>query len=80
VFLYHLADPLPWLAATGAEVVARLRGRPELFNLDKIREASVPSWASSMAAVHEDLGFTPSRTVEQRMLETVQWYQQRGWL
>jgi nucleoside-diphosphate-sugar epimerase len=80
VFLFNLAEPIPWIAAGISELLCRWRGRPHILNLDKIREATVPSWASSPFAVQEDLGFTPPRSLRERLQETVAWYREHRWL
>lgn len=72
--------PVPWLVAGASEVAARLRGRMEMFNVDKIREASVTSWACSPEAARRELGFQPAASLVDRLQSTVAWYQQHGWL
>lgn len=80
VLWLHLAEPLPWIIASVAEAGARLRGKPEILNLDKIREAMAASWAMSTEAARADLDFAPAASLEERMEDTVRWYRQRGWL
>ena len=80
VFLLNLAEPIPWIAAGFNELLCHWRGRSHILNLDKIREAIVPSWASSPAAVQEDLGFTPPYSLRERLQETVAWYRDHHWL
>ena len=75
-----LVGPLPWIAAGVNELIARFRGRPDSFNLDKIREAKAPSWACSCRAVARDFGFEPTKSLSERTRETVAWYRQHGWL
>jgi nucleoside-diphosphate-sugar epimerase len=72
--------PLPWLIAGGNQLMSQLRRRPDSFNLDKIREARVASWACSPEAARRDLGFAPPRSLAERLSETVQWYFEHGWL
>ncbi len=80
VFLWHLADPFPWLVAGVFEAVSRIRQRADIINWDKMREAHVQSWASSPLAAERDLGFRPARSLEQRIQETADWYRQNRWL
>ncbi len=75
-----LVGPMPWLAAGVKEFIARVRRRPDSFNIDKIREASAPSWACSVEAARRDLDFHPARTLEQRTRETASWYRENGWV
>lgn len=80
VFLWHLADPFPWLVAGVFEAVSRIRQRADIINWDKMREAHVSSWASSPLAAEQDLGFRPARPLTQRIQETADWYLQNRWL
>jgi len=63
-----------------AEVVARLRGTPSLFNRDKTREATAGSWVYSPAKAGAQLGFEPAATLEDRLRQTADWYRGQGLL
>lgn len=76
----HLPAPIPWLAAAGSELAARLRRKPDMFNRDKIREARAGSWIGTSETAKQQLGFQPARNLADRMAETAQWYLQSGWL
>jgi nucleoside-diphosphate-sugar epimerase len=80
VFAWHLADPFPWLVAGVAEMVSRLRGRMDIVNVDKMREAHASSWASSPWAAQRDLGFFPACALEARIRDTADWYRRHRWL
>jgi nucleoside-diphosphate-sugar epimerase len=80
VVLLHMAEPLPWLAAAVSQFVARLRRQPNTLNVDKMREATMPSWACSPQAALEDLDFSPAFPLQERMRQTAEWYRQQGWL
>jgi nucleoside-diphosphate-sugar epimerase len=76
-----LIGPLPWIAAAVNEgVICRLRGRPDSFNLDKIREAKAPSWACSGELAERELGVRPVASLEERFASTVEWYYKNRWL
>lgn len=75
-----LVGPLAWMAARANERLARWRGRPDSFNLDKIREGTASSWACSAELAHRDLSFTPAFPLQDGLKSTVQWYQQQHWL
>ncbi len=75
-----LVGPMPWLAAGVKELISYVRQRPDSFNLDKIREASAPSWACSVEAARRDLNFQPARSLQQRIQETAAWYREHGWV
>jgi nucleoside-diphosphate-sugar epimerase len=78
--LLRLPTPIPWLAAAGSELVAKARGKPDTFNLDKVREARAGSWIGTSETVRRELGFQPTLSLDQRIAETAQWYLQAGWL
>jgi nucleoside-diphosphate-sugar epimerase len=73
-------EPLPWLIAGANELVARITGKSTLFNVDKIREALVESWACSSRAAEHDLDFHPPLRLAERLKSTAQWYREQGWL
>lgn len=75
-----LLGPLAWFAAGANEQIARLRGRPDHFNCDKIREATAPSWACSAELAARDLRFEPPQSLQVRLQATVDWYNQERWL
>lgn len=70
-----------WLAhllAAGNECLAKLKGRAELFNRDKVREARAPSWACSNRAARDELGFQPSASLTEHLEQTVRWYRENS--
>jgi len=76
----RIPHPVPLFAARCNEVMQRVRGKPDMFNRDKIRESQVDSWACSAAAIEHDLGFVPPKTLSERLQETVDWYKANRWL
>jgi dihydroflavonol-4-reductase len=69
--------PLPLvLALPTAAVVAtcwNVLGQASIVSPDKLREATVPSWAASAAQARHDLGFEPAATLDTRLRETADW-------
>jgi nucleoside-diphosphate-sugar epimerase len=72
--------PAVWMAALGSELVARVRRRPLIFNLDKAREAVAGSWACSSESLARDTAWRPANTLDERLEQTAQWYREQGWL
>lgn len=72
--------PVSFAMASVNETFSWLRGRPDMFNRDKIREALVESWACSPEKSHRQLGFEPAANLEQRVRDVIEWYQKQGWL
>jgi nucleoside-diphosphate-sugar epimerase len=65
---------LIYLVAGFNELCGRLRGKPEAFCIDKIREALASSWACSGEAARRELGFVPAKSLAGRMQETIDWF------
>ncbi|HEX3727059.1 MAG TPA: NAD(P)-dependent oxidoreductase [Pirellulales bacterium] len=70
---------LLWAAAAVAEVLARLRGQPYIFNFDKAREAQAGSWICSNQTIRQ-LGFAPAAALLDRLRQTSDWYRQQNWI
>jgi len=64
---------LIYLVAGFNELCGRLRGKPEAFCIDKIREALASSWACSGEAARRELDFAPAKSLAERMQETIDW-------
>lgn len=63
-----------------SEAVSRLTGNASLLTLDKIREATVRTWACSAAKAREQLAFAPPLPLDTRLRETAAWFREQGWL
>ena len=62
------------------EIIGQIRGKPSLMNLDKFREIMAGSWICSSQAARDDLGFTVTVPLIERLRQTAQWYRREGWL
>jgi dihydroflavonol-4-reductase len=71
---------LSWGLAGANEAWARLRRRPHIFNLDKIREATAGSWVCGADRARRDLGFAVGADLESRFAQTTRWYRSQGWI
>jgi nucleoside-diphosphate-sugar epimerase len=72
--------PGVWALGLCTEALGRLFGRPLPFNLDKAREALAGSWTCSAAAAARDLQFSVAKPLEDRLMQTADWYRENGWL
>ncbi len=79
-WIVHTPQPLVWATAAFSEIVSRLRGRPNIVNLDKAREAAAGSWTCSTDALRRDTGFEPALPLRDRLEQTARWYIAQGWL
>lgn len=68
------------LPALVMEGVGRLRNKPALISLDKLREASQAGWVCSPAKAQRQLGFQVAAPLAERYRQTAEWYRANGWL
>ncbi|MCA9238661.1 MAG: NAD-dependent epimerase/dehydratase family protein [Planctomycetales bacterium] len=68
------------IPALVGDLLGRVTGKPTLFGMDKLREASASGWQCSSEKARTQLGFTTPEPMEQRYRETVEWYRVEGWL
>ena len=80
VLVLPCPSPIPWVIGGISQAIATLRRQPDDLNLDKIQEALAPSWACSAEAAKRDLSFAPPKCLQDRLAETVSWYQRERWL
>ena len=78
IVVLHTPDWIARCAGAASDLVARLRGRPAIFNLDKMREASAGSWVCSSDRIRRELGFGVARPLIDRLHQTAEWYARQG--
>jgi len=70
VFVWPLWRWVGRIVGLAAETLFAPDGKGNLHSLDKVREATVPSWACSSAKARAQLGFAPPLPLEARLRET----------
>jgi nucleoside-diphosphate-sugar epimerase len=80
VYPFRLPEPMMWLSGLGSELISRLRGKPDIFNVDKVREAFAGSWACSSELAQQDLDWSTAGSLDERLAETADWYRRHNWL
>jgi dihydroflavonol-4-reductase len=73
---YGVARAAGW----GAEMWARLTGRPGIVSREKVAEARCPYWTCSADRATRELGFTARTTLAEGLAKTLAWYREEGWL
>jgi nucleoside-diphosphate-sugar epimerase len=68
------------LAGNGADWLARLRGRPEIFSSQKVIEMLAAAWVASPDKAERLLGWSAPTPLDQALALTVRWYRYHGWL
>ena len=69
-----------WMACAVGELVGHIRGKANILNVDKYREAAVRHWTCSSQKIRTTLDFLPAKPMDERLSETVEWYRSEGWL
>ncbi len=77
VLVWPLSRPVGWSIGAVAEWTTAAGG---VLSRDKIREATVPSWACSAAKARSWLDFQPAMPLDARLRQTANWFSDHGWL
>jgi nucleoside-diphosphate-sugar epimerase len=80
VLMFQVPRTITWIVASIYELGSRIRRKPSIVSFDKARDAFAGSWVCSSEKAVEQLGFKPSKSIEQRMRQTADWYLEHGWL
>jgi nucleoside-diphosphate-sugar epimerase len=67
------------VAAAASESLARLTGRPVIFDREKAREL-MAEWLCDTTSTKRELGFEASVPLADGVKETAEWYRAAGWL
>jgi nucleoside-diphosphate-sugar epimerase len=63
-----------------ADLLARARGRPEIFSSQKVVEMLAPAWVCSAEKALCELGWRAATPLPEALARTAQWYRSHGWL
>lgn len=80
VFVWPLWRWVGRVVGLAAETLFPPDGKSNMLSLDKVREATVRSWACSSEKARRQLGFAPAQPLETRLRETAQWLRDNKWL
>jgi len=72
--------PLFVFAAFLSQLFSKLKGEAASFNPQKAREISSRFWICDSSKAKNELGFRTKYSLEEGLVETVNWYKQNGWL
>ena len=67
------------IPALVGDAIGKLTGKPSIFGMDKLREASQTGWVCAVDKAAEQLGFQPAASLEERYAQTAEWYRDAGW-
>ena len=80
VWTPHVPGIAVWALAAVNEFFAKVRGKPNIFNFDKAREATAGSWTCDGQKLERDTGFACERDLNSTLVESAEWYKAKGWL
>lgn len=63
-----------------ADLLSRLRGRPQIFSSQKVIEMLAPAWVASPQKAQRMLGWAARTPLDEALTLTVRWYRDHGWL
>jgi nucleoside-diphosphate-sugar epimerase len=69
-----------WAVGAVGQLAGRITFRPRYLNLDRARDLTAGHWICSSAKAQRDLAFTCAAPLEDRILQTADWYREHGWL
>lgn len=74
--------PAGMVRAVGAfnSVAAVLTGKARMLDWQKSREIVQPYWLCDISRAKRELGYQPAYSLEAGLAETIQWYEEKGWL
>lgn len=75
--LWH---PILKLIGGANTVIGNLRGSPLFLNYDKVRDVTAGSWSCGNKKLKQETGFEFPTSLSNRILQTVKWYRNEGWL
>ena len=71
---------LIYWGGAASELKARVTGRPALLTRDKWRDGKQAYWLCSSNRIRGELGFQAKTSLSQGIAQTLNWYQNEGWL
>jgi len=66
--------------ASLSEMWGRLTGKMPVFNREKVRELTAPSWLCEWEKAKRDFAFTARVDLAEGLKETFDWYREQKWL
>ncbi|HSR08394.1 MAG TPA: NAD-dependent epimerase/dehydratase family protein [Bryobacteraceae bacterium] len=69
-----------YAAGLGAEMFARLTGKPGIISREKVAEALCPYWTCDTRLSASEIGFEARTSLDAGLALTLEWYREAGWL
>ncbi len=62
------------------ELAARITGRPQILNYQKVAELRASGWVCATEHIRNQLGFEAQTSLAEGVRRTLAWYRRQGWL
>lgn len=72
--------PMVYTVAFFSESISRMTRKPSIINRQKIKEMRQEGWVADTKITRGKLNFRPDYTLDEAVIETLEWYKKRGWL
>jgi len=76
----QVPQSVAYAAGFGAEVWARLTGKPGIISREKVTEALCPYWTCDTRRAAAEIGFRAPTSLDAGLGLTLAWYREAGWL
>jgi len=80
MFTWAFAMPVFRAIAATSEGIGHIRRRPAVVGIDKAREVAAGSWACSPRRAADELGFSVTAPLADRIRQTLEWYRRSRWM
>jgi len=75
-----ISYPVAFLIANFAQIAGKFRKNPSIIDKNKLRELNETCWVADCGKAITQLGFQPQYSLKEAIQETLNWYQEHGWL
>lgn len=69
-----------WVVAAVSHVISRIIRQPLYVNFDRVREIRAGSWLCCPQRALDELGFSVTTPLAERLRQAADWYRRQGWL
>jgi nucleoside-diphosphate-sugar epimerase len=80
VIRVRIPEPAVYVIAAIAEAFAMFSSKPALINLEKARDMVQEYWTCDSSKALREFGYEQQISLEEGILNTVDWYRAHGWI
>lgn len=75
----NIPPSLAWILASFSEILGRITKKASVLNRERLKEFKSLNWKADCSEIIK-LGYKPQFNLEEGLKQTIQWYQEQGWL